>query len=201
MFKSPTNEYERIPFYNDSGETVPAFACMGVKAVRIVNGVTFEDIEKPSTTLRAEYLFNGPSTVAANKYGSAYRGPLFLCKTSPTNGQGFGPKPGQWELELGFPTLGVASGVHISSGSIYIGYGEYRPITTLLAKSVTALTANTSYTTSTNVKIYSGATFGSEVDAGFTSFPAIRSRTAIAIAKWIKITLINGNLECEPLEC
>ncbi len=198
----PPNEGEdgRIILVNTSGEAVPAWGVCGVKRYSVISETPFIEIEKPSTTLK-EYVFNGSEPIAIGGTGAAQKGPHWRARYdtgTPAIREGWGVKPGQWTLAKGYPTLIYVRGIWDSTAKII--HGEYRPITTLLGKSVTALTANTSYTTSTNIKIY-GGTFGSEADVGFTTIPTARSRTAIAIDKWIKLTLINGYLEVEPLEC
>jgi hypothetical protein len=194
---------EVIRIRNQSGETCPPYGCVAITAkydYDIANRVIALDFEKPSTTFRAMYLFNGPREIANGDIGTAQTGPRyrFLYSGSPAFGDGFGVKPSNWALFENFPTLAIVGGI-IDSTELWFE-GQFRPITTLLCYSVTAVAAATSYTTSTNVKIY-GGTFGSETDCGFTSFPTMRSRTAIAISKFMKATNINGNLELEPLEC
>jgi hypothetical protein len=71
-------------------------------------------VDQPNGDTSANYLFNGPQTIAP---GSAGTGTLdFPCQTiwdstTPSPGESWGPNSGQWTLTKGglpgFPVLGV----------------------------------------------------------------------------------------------
>jgi hypothetical protein len=200
-FLGPDDVYEEIPIYNDSGETIPAFGVVAISDTYPDAGITYKKAVKPSTTWYNEWLLNGPSDVPAGDKGVAYRGPRALCKTSPTNGQGFGPKPGQWELELGYPTIFLASGLHLSSGSVYVGFGEWRWITRIIGKLAEACSQGEA---AVDVDVW-GSTAGSEVD---TTFNLVASdwlmksgATDIASGKKVVCELINGIWYITEAEC
>jgi hypothetical protein len=156
-------------------------------------GTTFKVIEKPGTTLRLEYLFNGPGVLTTGRYGTGYRGPMMLCKTSPTIDQCFGPKPGQWELELGYPTVAVMDGIRISSGSIYIGDGEPRKITTLLGKATSSITARSGTTPGSGTFEIWGNLAGTLTDLGFSDITIKSDRaTTVASGEYIQVNFIEG---------
>ena len=197
-----------LQFRNDSDYTCPRGGCLRITGMTTTGSIGGQatDLGEPVLTCTRPDATFGQYVISANEvasgaYGKCYdMGDVLFSYTTgtPALNEAFGPKPSNFGLFVGFPGLIHCYGR--KNATQLLAYGHLTPVTTMLGKSVTALVAATSYTTSTNIKIY-GGTFGSEADCGFTTMPTMRSRTAIASGKWIKLTLINGHLEVEPLEC
>lgn len=103
-----------LDFHNNSGEEIPAHACIKV-------GSTSTDVmieaEKPDGNGSSGiYYINGPTIVAIGGYGSCTNfGPVVALNNSvaPTTGDAWGPTSGQWYLtagNVGFKVLGGSSG-------------------------------------------------------------------------------------------
>lgn len=94
-----------VPFVNTSGETMPPYGVGAVVKQVSRYGIEVYEIEKPGTTLRRQYLLNGPKEVAASGRGLGYaaggdRRAAFDTGT-PVEREGYGVKNGQWTLTKG----------------------------------------------------------------------------------------------------
>jgi len=97
----------RVKVKNDSGEIIPAFACMRITGVEDIGGQTCIKVEKPTST-DGEFLFNSQFAIAVPATGElgvgwAYRhGIVTMLGDEPTEpGAAFGPIVGSWEIEEG----------------------------------------------------------------------------------------------------
>lgn len=186
---------------NTSGEVCPPFGLLAVTGSEM-RGVTDKYPvllgAKPSTTFYQEYVVNGPTAIPAGGYGRATRGPgaiwIKYDTGTPANGEGWGPKPGQWTASKGFPGA-VCEGIQSTSKTRMLG--TLAPITVLLGKTTGAITANSA---STSYQIWTG-TLGSEANSGFTTVPSALSRVDIDSGKFVKLTWHNNGWLMEPLEC
>lgn len=113
-----------VPFRNDSGETVPAYAVMKVVDQVDIGGTQYLTINKPDYTFQRRYLINTGSAVADTETGLGNwldESALVLYDESEgdPNGEEWGAWPGQWTLKkerLGF-TLFKKSAAGIALGS------------------------------------------------------------------------------------
>lgn len=106
-----------LPWKNDSSERCPPF---GVFRVTGVEGRRIKG-EKPSSTFGRMYAVNGDTAVPAGGTGQCCMGVgcLALFDTgSPANGEGWGPKPGQWALSRDYPRIATIGGVYDSTKKI-----------------------------------------------------------------------------------
>lgn len=129
-----------VRFYNDSGETIPAYGIMRIKP-----GGTdgFLNVDKPNTTFSGLYLVNGPDDVA---YQSWSRGSFLLSDTvgmfdrmalyntadTPATGEHWGPVSNSWLLtknSSGFYILGGADGTKVSVIQVATQHKLFRGIT------------------------------------------------------------------------
>lgn len=196
-----------IRFRNDHTSQVPAYGLMAVTGNYVPpSGPEYTTITQQGTTLYTDFLINGSSPVDANAFGMAQAGPSYRLlydsgSGTPTNKQGWGPKPGSWKANLGYPSVAIASGVYDSAFGLMNGSFDGR-IRTLLGKTAASITALTpcSTTASASYKIYAG-TQGSESDAGFTTVPAAVCRVDIDADKWILVQQVNNGWEISPLVC
>lgn len=188
-----------LQFYNDTSETVPAYACMRITGFTDSDGETggtagkgspIIKIGKPDTTFGL-YVVNGGIDVATHEYGICYDVgdvEFLYTSTSPSRGDGFGPTVGQWYWTKGNPCGIICYGS--LDDTLKIAYGTLTPMRTLLGKATGAIGA-TSH--STNYKIYSGSP-GSEADCGFTTVPEAYNKGATAIANndWVWLEFTNN---------
>lgn len=114
--------YFLIPFRNDSGETIPAFAVMRVTGATGLGSIPVLTVAKPNTAFQRRYLVNGPLAVSGasgqNTFGlgtwaeqSAFV--LYDDANTPAYGEEWGPSNGSWEIKkyrYGFHILGGATG-------------------------------------------------------------------------------------------
>ena len=187
---------------NDSGETCPAFGILVITGTEMRGNEFKRPVligNKPSTTFYREFVVNGPTPIPAGGYGRCTRGPG-ACSVkydtgTPANGEGWGPKPGQWTASKGFPGITCEG---IKDAARYILLGTLAPIGTLLGKTTSAITGGTSTTTAYQIWV---GTSGSESNGGWTTVPGAISRVDIGSGKFVKLTFVNNGWIMEPLEC
>ena len=116
----------RVKVKNDSGEIIPAFACMRITGVEDIGGQTCIKVEKPTST-DGEFLFNSQFAIAVPATGElgvgwAYRhGVVTMLGDVPTEpGAAFGPIVGSWEIEEGGDKF-VVFGRHDFSDRALVG--------------------------------------------------------------------------------
>ena len=71
---------ETLPFYNDTGETVPAYGIVRVQGYVLAHGRNTLKVKKPGVASGgpgSTFLANGPRPVEAGGYGLLQAGPLF----------------------------------------------------------------------------------------------------------------------------
>jgi hypothetical protein len=97
------NPIYNIPFRNDSGEEIPAYAVMRVDEVIYRDKQWLCVVMKPDTEFGQRYLVNGPGTVQADGYGqatdAAYPAPVACEAGTVTYGDGWGVLADSWELK------------------------------------------------------------------------------------------------------
>ncbi len=188
---------------NASGYTAPANSVVGVTGVaRDAGGHTQKrnllTFERPSTTLRRNYFITGYADIANGSVGVAFGfdGPMEATYDTgtPANGEGWGPKPGQFTLSKGFPGF-LVDGLNADNSLAVV---RIEPITELFGRTTATVAANS---ISSDYKIYTGAA-GGEADSGFSP-PAAYFVTSVAIPSGKKIHLwwTNNSWYAEPLEC
>jgi hypothetical protein len=99
------------PIYvrNDSGEEIPAYACLQTTGTVEEGGQNFITVDKPvdASGAAGSYLFNGQEPIAASgeqSYGIAHDGPLCRMLTDGatlSSGDKCRPVVGEWYIELG----------------------------------------------------------------------------------------------------
>lgn len=106
-----------IPFRNQSGEIIPAYACMRITGGVESGSTQIVTVSKPSTTFQRLYLINGPSQVAVGADGTGTwlsDAAYVLYETgTPAYGESWGPKASQWSLvkwRYGFTIIGTTAG-------------------------------------------------------------------------------------------
>lgn len=166
----------RCSIRNTSGEDCPPFGLLVVtgseqrgdsdgKKRTILVGT------KPSTTFYREYVVNGPQKLRAGKTGKCFVGGIIWiafddADGTPANGEGWGPKPGQWTASKGFPGITCEG---IKDAARYLMLGTAGEIRTLLCKATAYLADGA---VSSNYQIWSG-TIASGANSGFSTLPTI----------------------------
>lgn len=115
----PLGDLHWREFRNDSGEEIPAFACLRITSSEVIEaGRVVLTAAKPNTYgAQYDHCFNGPLKVAAGKYGLCTRsdGAVALYDSgdgSPGWGESWGPRSGTWKLKKntgGFRIEGISS--------------------------------------------------------------------------------------------
>jgi hypothetical protein len=185
------DQFRIISVKNTSGEACPAYGLLAITGSELRGGRQILLGAKPSTTFYRVYVVNGPTEIPAGAVGEAYfaAGPQWIKYDTgtPVNGEGWGPKPGQWTASKGFPGITCEG---IKDAARYLMLGTLGEIDTLLCKAV-AQTASGTFSSTSAYTIMQG-TAGSEASAGFTTQPTIYSRSDIMINEWFHATFRNG---------
>lgn len=89
--------------HNDSGEEIPAYACMQVTGTEEIGNQNYLVVNKPAddTGEAGWFVFNGPRAIAADEEGVIQKGPVyrgFKNSGTPAAGEIWGPTSGQWYL-------------------------------------------------------------------------------------------------------
>jgi hypothetical protein len=188
---------------NQSGYTAPANSVVAVTGVARDNGGHTQrrnllTVGQPDTTLRRGYLITGYASIPNNTVGLAFGFDGLMEAAydsgSPTNGESWGPKPGQFTLSRGWPGF-VVDGVN---GDNTLAVVRFEPIVQLLGKTTAPVSPNS---TTTAYQIWTGLQ-ASESNAGY-SVPTAFNRTSASIpsGKFIRLTWMNNSWYIEPLEC
>lgn len=188
---------QRTAFYNDSGEEIPAYGVMKITGKESVGtpGTAshrwFYRVDKPDNAFVRNFLVNGSRAVPTGKHGYAQTGPhvraLFDdADGTPTAGDGYGPKPGQWSLAKNYPETALVAGPHGDGATLL---AEWHDVESVLA------TADADIATGATGAgtILKGAS-GSEADAGFDPVTGRNKFTAITSGDTIFGKFINGIL-------
>jgi len=98
---------QSTPIYvrNDSGEEIPAFACLQTTGTTELGGQNYVTVDHPADTdgTSGGYLFNGIAPIEIGGYGIAHDGPLCrMLKTGTlTSGDKCQPVVGEWHIAAG----------------------------------------------------------------------------------------------------
>jgi hypothetical protein len=179
-----------VPWKNTSSETCQAFGCFRVtnNTGYIIQGT------KPDSTLGKVYGFNSQTATPAGKTGMACFGPIAIAKYdtgTPANGEGCGPKSGQWTLSKNYPKAATVNGIISTTDKIMSV--QVSEISKLLGKADSGISKGSSGT----VSIYGTA---SETDITY-NVTAYALGAEITAAKWVTVENINGIWYVGPWEC
>ena len=114
-------EVSQEKFYNDSGETIPAYALMPVTGVHIVvdgegNPIeTILKVDKPGTTFYWRYIVNDENAVEADGTGYYQNTETVRVRYAWNQlvgypGTGWGPAPDSWYATLLYPAVCICAG-------------------------------------------------------------------------------------------
>lgn len=192
-------DYVRVPFRNNSGETVPAHGCMRITGTETSDGVERFIIAKPNTSFKRIYLINGPDTVASTAQGWATfcwhaDWVLYDDASTPAAEESWGPQDGSWEIKkwrYGFTIQGSATG-----GSTDLVLAQQEWVNAFLCKSNEAIAANGG---TGAVSVYDG----NQADMTGIDVSSCVNRTGLNYdnGKWGNAKWLGGKWFVEPWEC
>ena len=186
---------------NTSGEVCPAFGLLAVTGTEM-RGDTYKrpviTCTKPSTTFYIEYMVNGPTAIPAGGYGRATRDASTIWikydSGTPANGEGWGPKPGQWTASKGFPGI-LVKGIQSSTNTRLLG--TLAPITKIIGKLAEACSVGE---TDVDVDIWSD-TGDTTMNLNANDWLMKSGATDIASGKKVVCEFINGKWYITEAEC
>ncbi len=118
MIRDALDLYD-LPFYNDSGETIPAYAVMQVDEWKDdANDRDYFRVIKPDGT-GATFILNGPLEVADNSDGMGTRHdgmPARYASGTPTVDQTWGPASSSWDLASSGTGFNIVGGLETIGG-------------------------------------------------------------------------------------
>jgi hypothetical protein len=194
-----------IPFYNDSGGTIPAYAAMVLTGAFDANG--YPKVTQASTAgFKQVGLVNGPNTVASTAIGlgswlehgrlTPYGRVLYNSGSgTPAVGEEWGMKSGQWDLVKNRPGFYIIGNPDTTNHHVL---AIQTPVRGLIGK----LTGTVGAGASGTLNIWFGAG-GSEAVSSEGWTLAVTNRTGLSLtaAKWCSAVWRNGNWYVEPWEC
>lgn len=180
--------------YNDSGEDMPGYGVGWVTSdspKALYAGKIIPRIKKPGTTFARSYVVANPFGIPAGKNGLVTIDPLIEVlydpSGSPANGEGWGPKPGEWALFKGYPQTALVQGVVDSSRKILLA--RWGTIDSGIGKA-NATIANRA---SGGISIWRG-TFGSEADISGMDPTAFNLGPEVSSGDWVSWEFKNGQM-------
>ena len=190
------------PVRNNSGETIPPFACMRIVGYYSADDAIGLQVAKPNTFgAQWGHIFNGPRPipvpVSNGDWGEVSLGPLSLALYDDTSGdpvgglqEHWGPRNNSWKLH---PNTGgfVNHGPAPNAGDDKLCIVQQRPMLTLIGKSE-GLTQGIAG----NVSIYWSNTDGlAATDTGVDMLAYNRFET-VASGKWVALQWMPWGWEC-----
>lgn len=193
-----------IEFFNDSGFTIPPFGIVGVdSSMDFGSGDAIPKVKRPGTTYYEDWLVNGDAPVSDQAYGMAQLGPVVVFaydSGSPTAKSIYGPKPSQFTGSAGYAGLLRTIKIIDSTNKWAKGF-LYSPITALLAKADSGVTARSGTTPgSGTVSIWCNVS-GTLTDTTMDVTAYNMSGGAVASAAYIQIKLIGGQWWVDVEDC
>ena len=185
-------------FLNDSGEEIPAFACMRINGINTTRGRACYAMRKPDTFGSIwGHRMNGPNPVAAGAFGLCVLGGVVagLYDTTdgtPAHGEHWGPRDGSWKLRKNTSGWRVLA----NSTDSGIAYVQHWPSQTLLGKTDAAiLKGNTGV-----ISVYWGSTGATVADTGENVNGYLRYGN-VAINKFVTLNWNGWSWEIIAAEC
>ena len=204
--RSPYRQQRWVPFYNDSGEDVPAYGVMRIDGATLRDEGSISDeslnhqaiftIVKPDTTFCSLYLVNGPIIAKADSYGEGTLlldgGTVLLSTGTPAYGIEYGPTDDDWGLVQYRPGFLIQGQL---TDSPNLAYAVQKEVISLLGKTDASIAKGSSGT----VSIYCGQA-GSETDTTW-NVDAYNRFSTVSSDKWVGVTRVHGNWYLTAKEC
>jgi hypothetical protein len=190
-----------VPGKNDTAEEMPQGAIVELTtSVKIDNEVVRVG-RKPSTTFRLLYMVNLFKLQPGQKglfIPPGFECPVLYTGTAPTEGQSYGPTPGQWHATQFQPEIARCTASVDTTNNIAMMQLMW-PLAGVI-KNTTG--SNVAANANGDFQIQKTATVGSEADAGFSNVP-MRNRGSIAFNnnKIGGFAILNGRFYAMPWEC
>jgi len=195
------NSQNWIRCKNDSGETIPAYSVVGVTTGATLDGSYHLYAKKPSTTFYESYGFTcSVASTSSDKVGVIFETGLVKYDTgTPTVGQGYGVKPGQFTVSLNYPGSWVCLG--IVDSTLKIMRARYSPITSLIGKASGSITARAGTTPGTGTMDIWANVANVLTNTTLTATCKNLSATAVAASAYIQAKFIGGEFWVDFEDC
>jgi hypothetical protein len=195
---------------NTDSTTCPAYGCLiggGITndANSHSNSRVLMNGAQPSTTFSHGFFINGDTAVPAGSVGlcSTTESPVeaALDTSGAANDQIWGPAPGSWNLKKGFPGCRIIATTASSTQALVVQETICQLLVKVTATGGLANGSATGTSASSNYKIYTGGTAGSESDSGYTTVPAAWNRCGyvIQLGAWCRLAKLNTTWEIVPI--
>lgn len=188
------------PFRNDYAGTVPAYGVVAITGITVVQGLPIYTGTRPSTTFYRVYGINSAEAVPDDGYGQLrLTGPCEIAYDSgtPAAGEGWGPKPSQFTLSKGYPSITTVSGVIDSTNKVLLG--TLGPINILIGKLAEACSVGE---TNVDVDIWASDTEAdTTINLNVNDWLMKSGATDIASGKKVVCQWINNKWYITEAEC
>ncbi len=197
-----------VTYKNATGTTVPPYGVLApTTSFSVIKDSTAADASivsiiphmgQPSTVFQRRFAVGDAAGTTSGGIGlCTYEGPCmqrYSTSATPAMGDGYGPKPGSFDMWPGYACTTIVDGVVSATNRVMIG--SLDPIAVALGKTTGAVTGGSP---TSSYQIYVGG-IGGEANSGIAP-PSAISRSSIASGKWVRLTWINNAWEMEALQC
>ena len=191
---------QSTPVYvrNDSGEEIPAFACLQATGTTELGGQNYITVDQPvdATGTAGAYLFNGIAPIEIGGFGIAHDGPLCRMLKTGTLASGDKAQPvvGQWAIAAGGDLITIVGDDDIEPDTVrgVIGSNKqtFRFIRFELNEELVGTTASADIVDKDGVSIETGAT----IEDPETIFTGLTATTrGIGIQEGSRYFIVNAN--------
>jgi hypothetical protein len=196
------------PIYvrNDSGEEIPAYACLQTTGTVEDGGQNFITVDQPvdNTGDAGAYLFNGQEPIEIGGFGIAYDGPLTRMLTDGatlSSGDKCQPVAGQWHITAGGDLITIVGDDDIEPDTVRGVIGSNKPtfrfIRFELNEELVGTTASADISDKDGVGIATAAT----IEDPETIFTGLTATTrGIGIQEGSRYFIVNSNCPAEEEE-
>lgn len=195
-------DFVKKSYRNDAGETIPAYGLMRVAGMVEVDGEQLFKVVKPNSTFGRLYLVNGPDEVTvATLYGWGtwlWHADYVLYNTAatPAFGESWGPTNDTWTITQHRPGFLIQGGnTGTGAASRVIAMQSVPEI--VFGKADAAIAHGASGT----VRVYGGATQGSETDTSLTIASCYNYGPDIADEANVSVGWMHGKPYVALMEC
>lgn len=192
-------------FYNESGEQIPAFACLRITGMTTLGGRNIVKVAKPNT-YGSQYMhrLNGPLPVEIGKYGICTCSPGAAALYDTADGtpgflEQWGPRNATWKLKKNTGGWSIMGNPDSTNGIVIV---QQAPMLSFLGKTDSTVVKSASVT----VSIYAGTGGpGAETDTTVNMTNVYSRYGDIGSSKWVRCYLNDASSspywECIDAEC
>jgi len=194
------NNTRWIPFVNDSGEIIPAYAPVRQTDQVTIGTESLIEVAKPNGSQFVP-LINGPAEVAIGGRGQCMYPSAAWCRlesgATPSVGDVFYIDDGWIAEETNFSPVAVrVVSTYYSFDSVVVAMVEWMPHVKLLGKTDASHAQGATGT----VSVWTG-TKGSETDSTANVTSVYNRFADVATTKWVHVEWVNGGWSLTAAEC